>query len=266
VLRNPSYLDIDLLQNIADSLGIDYPVETKVRVLGGKGRIGSLGVSIPGITLGGKGEMTSSNETETTYEVPVRPVKVLSDVLDKALVDGDVRDFTVDPGEILVSRRDVVQIEGVAELSSLSEAAGFLEQALPMLSASMPPQTEGGPPPELIMAMLAGTGVIRPLLYELDAPTVPVRVLIHLDPTWFYRNASADDVSGDVTVFGIVDQLLADGSTLDATRYLMPGANRAARRAFGPEQMQGLLASMGRPGADSMGDGPLWIVKPIAIF
>jgi hypothetical protein len=263
-IRQPVYLDIDLLQNVADYLGIDYPVEEKVRELGSRERSGGLSAAVPGTGIGGTLGRGTTNEFERTYEVPVRPIKIFNDALDFALQNEEIKDFTGAHPDWAVVRRDLIQIEGTPAVSDITSAGDLLSKILPAMVPTLAEGRQDGPPPELIAALFDSSSV-RPLLYEFDSDS-PVPVFLHLDSTWFHRNASPDDVSGDVTVMGIVDQLIPEGQSLDLVRYLLSGVNRAARRAMEPAKLLDLLEKMGRKDAQLSEPGPAWLVRPIAIY
>lgn len=263
-IRNPVYLDQDLLQNIADYLDIGYPVETKVREVGTRERTGSAGLGVPGTRIGAKGALTSSSEVETSYEAPVRPVKVLNDVLDHAIRDGDVKQIH---GEEVpdVARRDLLEIEGALTLSAISEAGELMEKFLPILLIPGGSSLEG-PQLAIFKEFIAGDAGPRPLLYELESEAIPVPAFVQVDPGWFHRNAGPDDLSGDTTVFGLLDQLVPQGASYDLVRFLLPGANRAARRMITPESVTDLIAKMGKPDQPAVLEGPAWIIRPIAVY
>lgn len=264
-IRNPVYLDQDLLQNIADYLDIGYPVETKVREVGTRERTGSAGLAIPGTGVGAKGALTSSSEVETTYEAPVRPVKVLNDVLDRAIQDEDVKQFHGADAPN-VARRDLVEIEGTVTLSAISEAGELIEKFMPMI-VGMPGGTSlEGPQLALFKELISGEAGPRPLFYEVASDALPVPAFVQIDRGWFHRNAGPDDLSGDMTVFGLLDQLVPEGGTYDLVRFLLPGANRATRRMITPESATELMAKMGKPDQQAILHGPAWIVRPIAVY
>lgn len=269
-LRSPVYLDIDLLVDVADYLGLDYPVETKVRETGARERSGSAGVAVPGTSLGVKGAMASTNEVERTYETPVRPVKVLNEVIDRALLAQDLLDFTGGANEVgAVSRRSLVQIEGVARLSAASDGAQVLSGFMSMVEDPQLAQflNTGDTPLGLMQELLGGATGEEPVLFELDTDTVPVAVLFELQPGLFHRSAGMEDISGDLTLFALVDQLVPEGSELDLVRFLLPGANRAARRTLGREQLDDLLSKMpNQTGGKAVVEGPAWLLKPVAVY
>ena len=118
----------------------------------------------------------------------------------------------------------------------------------------------------MLAAIFTDDAAPRPLLMELTSPDLPLRVLIKLSRDWFHRNASPDDLGGDVAVFGIVEQLVPEGSQYGLDRFLMPGANRAMRRMIGKDQMAELMEKLGQNGDALTLEGPAWIVRPIAVF
>lgn len=265
-IRNPTYLDQDLLQNIAEFLGIEYPVERKVRELGTRERSGAGSVGLPGTVLGARGERSTSDEVETTYEAPVRPVKVLNDVLDEAISSGDIKQIGTN-GPATIVRRDLVEIEGVANLSATSEAGGVMEKLLPAFAQSPGGLGGGDVPPGLITAILSDESTPRPLLFDFTSPELSdVRICVQLDRGWFHRNATPDDIDGEVTVVGSVDQLIPEGGEMSLERFLMPGANRAARRMMGKEALHDLMTKLGLEGSTLTLEGPAWVVRPLAVF
>jgi len=266
-IRQPIYLDIDLLQNTADYLEIGYPVEESVREKGAHERSagGGLGVGVGPAQIGIGGSRGSSDEVERSYSVPVRPVKVFNDVLDGALAAGDVLDLTA-PGAVWsASRRDMVQMDGEADQSGITTVGALLSKALPLMAPTLSKENPAIPP-EFMTLFLGGGSGGRALLFELHPTSAPIRVYMQLDEAWFHRNATPDDVSGEVSVFAVIDQIVPEGASFDLTRYLLPGANRAARRAFSPESTRDLLAKFGQADTALTVDGPVWLVRPIGIF
>ena len=264
-MRNPIYLDQGLLQNIADYLGVDYPVETKIRELGARERSGGVELGLPGVPIGAKGGGARSDEVERTYEAPVRPVRILNDVLDAAIEAGDVKRVVGDPN-VVIARRDLIEIDGTGTLSAISEVGQLFDQFLPAMVSMPGIASPGGPPPDLLLKLFSNESGKRPLLFDFDSPGSPVSICIQLDTEWFHGNATSDDLVGDVTVFGTVDQLVAEGEKLNLERFLMPGANRAARRMTGPEVLTGLMEKMGAANTTLELEGPAWLVRPVAVF
>jgi len=264
-IRQPSYLDHDLLENIADYLGVGYPVEESIRELGSRERSGELGASIPGVSVGVRGRRAGSDEIERTYASPVRPVKVFNDVLDKALLTNEAKDLTGQEADWSAVRRELVLIEGEAAQSSITGVGTLLATLLPAMAPTLAQDTPGMPT-EFIAQLLGGASTARPLLFELVPADAPVRVMLQLDGGKFHRDATPDEVTGEVSVFGVVDQLVPEGSFLDLSRFLLPGVNRVARRAIDEKSIRDLLAKLGQPDAELAVDGPVWLVKPIGVF
>lgn len=264
-IRQPTYLDHDLLENIADYLGVGYPVEESIRELETRERSGELGASIPGVNVGIRGRRAGSGELERSYATPVRPVKVFNDVLDEALRTGEVRDVTGAEPDWAAGRRDLVLIDGEAVQSSLTGVGTLLGTLLPAMAPTLA-QDRPEVPPEFVAQVLGGSSATRPLLFELVVPDSPVRLLLHLDAAKFHRDSTPDDLSGDASVFGVVDQLVSEGSSIDLTRFLFPGVNRVARRAISEASIKDLLTKLGQPDAELTIEGPVWIIKPIGVF
>jgi hypothetical protein len=266
-IRQPVYLDLAMLENVADFLEVGFPVDAEIREQGTSEASGAMRAGIPGIPLRGEGSMGSSEAVETNYSVKVRPVRVMNDTIDAALREGTARDLDSD-GNLAVSRRDLVHLTGELALAPVSELGGLLADMLPVMASSGAlSDGESDIPAEAITAILGGDGAaVRPLLYELVTDSVDIPVYVHVDPASFHQTAGADDLVGEFTVFGVVDQLVGDNRKLDTVRYLMPAMGRAARRSFDVNSFDELFSNFGHAPETAHVTGPYWIVRPLAVF
>ncbi|NMF29609.1 DUF6414 family protein [Cellulosimicrobium aquatile] len=266
-IRQPVYLDLDLLQNTADYLEIGYPVDAEVRERGTRDRGAGASVKVPGVPIGAEAKKGSSEEVETTYSVAVRPVRVMNDTIDAAIREGLVKDVDGSGIEHGVSRRDLVQVTGELRLSPVSELGELLSRLLPVMLPMVAAQGDQGVPPEAVSAiMTGGDDEARPLLFRMDVDQLEHPIFVHVDPNWFHRSAGPDDLAAELTVFGVLDQIAAEHKRLDTSRYVLPNLNRAARRSMSADSIDDLLTKFKHDPADAVVEGPYWFVKPVAVF
>lgn len=110
-------------------------------------------------------------------------------------------------------------------------------------------------------------------VYDLDVvdPSSRRYILI-LDPKNISEDRDCDDLEGEFTIFGIIDRLLSEKSTLSLTRYLLPGMNRSMRRAINKTSLEELIEEFGKFYGQPIDasaltvTGPGAVIKPLAIY
>lgn len=268
--RNPLYLNLELLQNVADYYGIELPADAQVTRRTSDERRGRAGLS-RGVDVGR--ETGSTDEVTEVYTTTVRPVRVMNDVIDALLGDSDLVDLTSDPS-VSVKQRDVVQIDGRISLSPVTEIGALMATLLPLL---MDQVASGGDLEDLDATSLGeavlGSGAQNFVhVFELDDAGTPFANFILLNPPHLFGSATTDDIDGDVTAFATVDRVVTHGRIFSLERHLLPGLNRIARRAMGTSGLADLLDGasemLGRPVDESTISihGPAVLLTPIAIY
>lgn len=268
--RNPIYLDVPLLRNLADYFGIDTPGPRQVV----QRRSGTTGKGV-GLSKVVTARLDSDKTVETTesFSTDFRPVRLVNDVIDNLLETEDVIDLVNNPAADLMSQSPV-QIEGELTVSPATEIGSLLGRFFPLLAAKW---AKGESEPTLNQEDLAQL-LMAPQsegaeVYDVS-PSEPSarRFILILDPKNISEDRDCDDLEGEFTVFGIVDRLLSDKSSLSLTRYLLPGMNRTMRRAIGKTSLEELISRFGEISGQAVDlsaltvNGPGAVIKPLAIY
>lgn len=270
--RNPTYLDSELLANLADYFGIALPEETNVtrRSLqeGGKGA----GVSN---VIMAKAESSHAEEVTETYSVSTRPVRLLNDLIDHVERTSELVDLDADP-DSSIGNGALVQISGDLIPAAANEIGVIMARFLPLLMAQVGAggaefnPSEG----EIAQAFMAESDSSHPQLFELE-PETPVegrRCLVIIDPAYLHGSAEVDDLEGEQTIVAHVDRLVRPRTELSLEKYLLPGLPRTIRRALGRkalvEMVTGLDDVIGRKidPAELNVTGPALMLRPLALF
>lgn len=266
-IRNPLYLDHDLLLNVADYHGIEYGVETQIKEKGTTSLTGEGSIGFNG--LGAKGGGTKGTELESSYSLPAKPLRIMNDVIDAAQIENYIVDVKPD---MEVRKRDLVEIDGTMELSAASQVGNIMSRLLPAYAA-----TGGGPLQPAVQAQLMSELVSSPpattkqlFKLELDADD-EIGVYVAVDPAHFFRSNTVEDLEGDVSIFGSVERIVAPGAKVSTERWLLPEMDRAIRRAFKGQGLEKMLEEMkpmiGVDGEDAQYiNGPAIEIRPIAIY
>jgi hypothetical protein len=268
--RNPIYLDVSLLKNLADYFGIDVPGQRQVvqRKSGTKGK----GV---GLNKGLTAHLDSDKAVETTetFSMDFRPVRLVNDVIDSLLESEDVIDLTSAPNTDLISQSPV-QIEGELTVSAATEIGSLVGRFLPLVAAKY---AQGDSNPSLnhedIAQLLLAPQSEGAQVYDIDPlEESGRRFILILDPKNISEDRDCDDLEGEFTVFGIVDRLLSEKSSLSLTRYLLPGMNRTMRRAIRKTSLEELIENFSDISDQAIDvsaltvNGPAAVIKPLAIY
>ena len=266
--RNPIYLDLPLLTNVADYYGVDIPPEARVtrRIIEQRQAAArrERAVGVP---------TDATEELTETYSTPFRPVRFMNDVVDQLLASGDAIDLVSDR-HLHATHRQPIQVEGELSLSAAAEIGGLMERFLPLLVAQA---AQGAtdfdiPQSELANLMLPSESSRGDQLFDLERDGDASRYVIIVNPAHLYGDAVVDDLDGLMTVFGTVDRLLAEGSSMSLERYILPGMSRTVRRSMGSNSIEDLVRSFSQlPGqnvdaAAITVPGPAAVVKPIVIY
>ena len=268
--RNPIYLDVSLLKNLADYYGIDVPSPRQVV----QRKAGTTGKGI-GINKGVTAHLDSDKTVETTetFSTDLRPVRLVNDVIDHLLESEDVIDLVEDLDADLVSQSPI-RIDGELTVSPATEMGSLIGRFFPLLAAKY---AQGESDPTLSQEDIAQL-VLAPQsegaqVYDVSPLEANSRrFILILDPKNISEDRDCDDLEGEFTVFGIVDRLLSERNSLSLTRYLLPGMNRTMRRAIGTTSLEELLEGFGQTFGQAVDvsaltvNGPGAVIKPLAIY
>jgi hypothetical protein len=256
-MRNPVYLDQELLQNAADYYGLRTG-DTQITEGRTSSRSGRAGVKV--LDVGVDGEKESASERTASYEERLTPLRLLNDAIDAVEAAGDVvaRDGAFSKGSF-------VELEGVPEVTVASEIGAVLSKILPAIAVS-----GGQTTPQDIAPLLMTEAVTVPQLFEL-AGAAEASIYFAVDPQYFFRTNSVESLAGEVTIFGSVERLISAGQEVPIESWLLSGATRVTRRAIEAKGLEDLISRFGpllgpRAGADFRLHGPAIVVRPMAIY
>ena len=269
--RNPIYLDVALLKNLADYYGIDVPGPRQVvqRKAGTKGK----GVGVTKV-LTAHADSEQTLETTETFSTDLRPVRLVNDVIDSLLASEEATDLIVSPDGPLTSQAPV-QLEGTLSLSPATEIGSLVGKFLPLMLAKY---AQGESDPALgnedLARLLSDPQSEGAQVYDVETTeTSDLRFVLILDPNNMAEGRDCDDLEGEFTIFGIVDRLLSERNALSLTRYLLPGMNRTMRRAIGKgSSLDDLLTAFSSITGQTFDSsvlsvqGPGAVIKPLAIY
>jgi hypothetical protein len=277
VFRNPSYLDFELLQSIADQLDVEIPGAADITRRTKGDKTGSAGISAPVLNIGGS--LSREEEvTESFAQEAARPVKAMNDVIDAANREGAIVDLTANP-DGPVGKGDLVELDGSYALSPATEIGWLMSKLMPFLLAAV--QQGGGEEeidPSRLGAAMMGESKLEPaqtVVLEPQVDGTSRRYLVMAEPVHLVRSSTVDDLQGDVTVFAIVQRLIPEGQSYSLERMLLPGMNPILQRAFA---QQGGLEEMIKEMGSVLGGGreldmssvhvpgPALVLKPVSFY
>ena len=269
--RNPLYLDLNLLANMADYYGVDIGRDAKVKVTQSRGRSGRANIER---TIGVAVDRSSSQEMTQEFDSEFRPVRAMNDLIDQLLQDKEIVDL--DSGDQpVITQRMVLQVDGIAEVSAATEVGAMMSSFLPLLSQAADERRDFSEvdPTEAIGALLnpdIGASFVQVLELESESLEVPAVVLVN--PENYFGNSTVEDIEGEVTILANVEKVISNGRSYPLQRYFLPGLSRPIRRAIAKEGLEGIIESMSdyidRPVDTSSLSvaGPAVILRPIAIY
>ena len=268
-MRNALYLDLELVQNVADYFGVDLQVETKFVETGGtkSGFGAALGIDSIAKASYDRGK---SSEVQATFEVPARPLRAMNDVIDAVEAQGAVAfDFIETPLDGLV-RGDLVRFDGLLHVSPATEVGALLSVMLPLFSSTgggqMTPELQA----QMLGALMNPPAASGPQLFTTTATGQESTFLVSVDPAYLFRNSTFEDLASDVTVFGSVEAIVPLGQSLSLERWLLPDVNPAIRRVLLEKGLGAMLQGLKGIGlnvdAAEFVPGPALQVRPMAIY
>jgi len=268
--RSPIYLNTDLLVPLANYHDIEVMVDVALSQRDRGERTGKAGANVglpvpgsPGFEIGG----TKGSESEVTQQRTVKdhPAHALNRLLDELTKSDDITDL---PASV-ITRHQIVQCDGEWEISPATDVGAMLTSMVKMASQN-PSVWDSSEPPaefyELVSSDPERGSVVLETTLDGDEP---LNVVVLLDSGYLVGRANLDSLEDDRTVFGQVDTFLPEGSQYSLEKFFLSGFSRAIRRNISAEQLlSGMEASFGKPMTidDLKIDGPLVVVKPIAIY
>lgn len=268
-MRNPLYLDLELVRNVADYYGVSYVVEALVTERGKSSTQGGGKVSVMGTQLGL--EHTEGSEVESTYQIAATPLRIMNDVIDAVFEAGDIHQdlATENDGKPTLRKGAIVEIEGSLILSAASEAGSIMGRILPIMASSGGTMTEAAKA-EILASMMGNNEMENQRLYKFESDWEQ-NIVVPVEATYLFRGNSYDDIEKDVTVFGSVQRVVADGKSVDLDQWLLPNTDRAVRRMMKRQGIEGLLEGLQQIAEINIADaqalhGPALEIRPIAIY
>ena len=268
-MRNALYLDLELVQNVADYFGVELQVETKFVETGGSKSGVGVGLGFESIAKASY-DRGKTSEVQASYEVPVRPLRALNDVIDAVEAQGEVAfDFNETPLDGLV-RGDLVRFDGLLSVSPATEVGALLSVMLPLFGSSSSGQFTPELQAQMLGALMNPPTASGPQLFTTTAGGQESTFLVSVDPAYLFRNSTFEDLASDVTVFGSVEAIVPAGQNISLERWLLPDVNPAMRRLLMEkglgEMLKGLKTSGLNVDAAEVVAGPALQVRPMAIY
>lgn len=229
-LLNPIYLDAEMIDTVAHFLDIEFPVQTEVEESGVSGVNGEGGFSGLGMKAGiGFNEGT---EMRQRYTVQVNALKVANDVIQAAEDNGHIKDMT----DSSLRKGDLVRFDAELLLSDASEVGNIMARFLPVMAAGGGEITDNMKGEIMSNMFGAGQSPANRQLFiagaEEETDSDDRQMLVSIEPAYFFRNNTFEDLEREVTIFGHVERVIADGRNVSLDRWLLPDMDRAARRAL----------------------------------
>lgn len=270
-MRTPKYIDVDLLRQMADFYDVPVPHDAQVtrRVVDMTDR----GLGFDKIAKG-HADRTATEEVTESYQSELRPAKLFNDIIDELLVSDRVCDLTQDASAQIIHRYAVL-VEGGVELAPASEVGEIMAKFMPMLTGMMAEgRTEFEPTTqELAKQFFQGEHVKAPHIMVMAADLTDYAFYFVLDPSKFAAGSTLEDLAGEVTVFGLAERIIREGSMYSLDKHVVPGLNRTMRRLLGKDAMSKLAeATAGLRGGTTIDPddlnirGPAVIVNVAGIF
>ena len=274
--RNPLMLDFDLLQSIADQVGVDMPTSTDITRRTRGETAGTGGIRAHVVEVGGskskEEEVTESYRTEAP-----NPVAAMNQIIDHLVQDDRIGDLSGDPNAA-VTRHDLIELEATLNLSPAVSIGQLMSRVMPMMLAAAAAGGDAGDldNAELMTALLATETLeeLPSIAFEAEPTETSERqFLVLADPGNLVRRYKVEDLQDDLTVFGVVHRLVPAGKTFSLRRMMAPGSNPLVQTALAQSGLNEQLMEMMTPLLGRAVDmsnidvpGPLVVVKPVAIY
>ncbi|WP_314823042.1 hypothetical protein [Corynebacterium matruchotii] len=266
IYRDPIYLDKDALTPIANSFGIevDTSIEVDTRDLTNKKGGFDAGATIPGTSIGLKGNLGGGTESEISQKrtVTAHPGAALNNLIEKLQEDKSLIYLS---DEQAITKSALIEIESDWKLSPVTDQGRilnlFIEQIL---------QDPNNIPKEIPAKLIQDALKPRPadenqklIFIRTNESDDDMTVIALLDSEWLVGNNTEDDLEEDRTFFGIVEAFKPKGKVYSLEKHFTRGLNRALRRKLDLKQ---LCNSAELSEEDLKFHGPLVVIKVIAVY
>jgi hypothetical protein len=268
-MLNPRYLDQTLVENMADHYGLGTLEERQVtrRTLRDRKTEGGFDKGLKAT----HGRESTEEETEV-YSRSVRPVRLVNDVVEGLRREESVIDY-VDEADSTLTKGSPILVEGEFQPSPIMETGNLMGSLLPtMLQQAAAGKSQPNVSASDMVAALTGGGQAkRPQLYEVapDVADAP-RFFAVVKPELIVDGYDEDDLTGELTAFGLVDRFVRPGRKLSLDKYLLPGVGRTMRRALmgdvGGNLPAGFATDEKIKPEDVEVEGPVVVIEIAAIF
>jgi hypothetical protein len=267
--RDPIYLDIHLLTNLAEFRGFTGLSATDVREKSAKGRTVAAGIDKYASAIY---KANKQQETEESYSKGFKPVRVFNELVENLQASGDFTDLTVD-FDAALSSHAVLQIEGELALSGATEIGTWMARLWPVI---LNKAAQGQVDPDFEVSDLAGMLSEQSQakhVYDLEVSAGPDRnYVVIAEPANVPSDRSIDDIEGTLTVFGVVERLIPEGRSFSLSQYVFPDMPRVFRRSIRGKSEQEMLDAFSGVAGSKLDastlrvEGPGAIIKPVAIY
>ena len=264
IYRDPIYLDKDALTPIANSFGIevDTSIEVDTRDLTNKKGGFDAGATIPGTSIGIKGNLGGGTESEISQKrtVTAHPGAALNNLIEKLQEDASLIDLS---DEQAITKSALIEIESDWELSPVTDQGRMLNLVLKQLLQD-PNNIPKEVPVKLIQDALKPRPTDQKLIFiRANESADDMTVIALLDSKWLVGNNTEDDLEEDRTFFGLVETFKPEGGFYSLEKHFTRGLNRALRRKVDLKQ---LYKSVELSEEDLKFHGPLVVIKVIAVY
>ena len=270
-MRSPIYLDVALLRQMADYYDVPVPHDAQVtrKVVDTSGR----GVGFDKVVKANS-DRSATEEVTETYQSELRPVKLLNDLVDELSVSERTCDLTQDPSAQVVHRQPILA-EGDVEVAPASEIGEVISKFMPLMTGMMQEGRTTFEPSqqELAQQFFREDHDQAPYVMRMDVEGCELDVYFVLDPQKFEVGTTLEDATAELTVFGLIERIVQNGSTHSLDRYLVPGLNRTMRRLMGKDAIRNLVSSTTELRGGAVIDpedlnirGPAVLVKVASLF
>lgn len=269
IYRDPIYLNKEALTPIANSFGIevDTSIEVATRDLTNKKGGFDAGATIPGTSIGIKGNLGGGTESEISQKrtVTAHPGAALNNLIEKLQEDASLIDLS--DGQA-ITKSALIEIESDWELSPVTDQGRILNLFIEQILQN-PNNIPKKVPAKLIQDALKSrpTDENQKLIFiRTNESANDMTVIALLDSEWLVGNNTEDDLEEDRTFFGLVETFKPKGKVYSLEKYFTRGLNRTLRRKMRKIDREKLYNPLELSEKDLEFHGPLVVIKVIAVY
>lgn len=258
---SPVYVDGDLIREFLDYFDLEEPDVTNVEQVSSDDRGRHLGGGkVPAST--GRVRKSERREAFTNIASPARLVSMTLDAARDELIDLDQ-----DPDAALV-HHGLLTVTGdlrPSNVSNIPQLIGTLAQTFAATASDADDGISNAQKAQMIFGSES-----PPMMLTMELPREETLVMI-VREDWLQTGRSMDDLEGDLTVFGHIERVIGEGSSMELDKYLLPGLNRPMRRMLKSEgklegMFEGAPAGFAITTEDLSLSGPAVLLRPAAIY